>query len=206
MPQGFSRPLLIAATVGLAAAVVGPIAPAQAQFFFGFGAPQQIQTARGAVQLAPGWHVATTPVRTQGGYRVAVRSDTGEQRQMLIGANGALSYSRAPDPRPLQRASRLQDRKQTGVRLANIPPRTKQAITPDPHAAPRVEGDGPQRAKPHGIAGPAAKGRANIPSICPSRPPDARLCEWRTHKSSGLITPIVRAPLATPHPRNGFDP
>ena len=139
MPQGFSRPLLIAATVGLAAAVVGPIAPAQAQFFFGFGAPQQIQTARGAVQLAPGWHVATTPVRTQGGYRVAVRSDTGEQRQMLIGANGALSYSRAPDPRPLQRATRPHDRKQTGVRLANIPPRTKQAITPDPHVAPRVE-------------------------------------------------------------------
>jgi hypothetical protein len=130
---------LIAATVGLAAAVVGPIAPAQAQFFFGFGAPQQIQTARGAVQLAPGWHVATTPVRTQGGYRVAVRSETGEQRQMIIGANGALSYSRAPDPRPLQRATRHNDRKPAGVRLANIPPRMKQAITPGQPMAPRIE-------------------------------------------------------------------
>jgi hypothetical protein len=80
LPQGLSRPLLIATTVGLAAAVVWPIAPAQAQFFFGFGAPQQIQTSRGAVQLAPGWHVATTPVRTQGGYRVAVRSALGDAR------------------------------------------------------------------------------------------------------------------------------
>jgi len=149
LPQGLSRPYLIATTVGLAAAVVWPIAPAQAQFFFGFGAPQQIQTSRGAVQLAPGWHVATTPVRTQGGYRVAVRSDTGEQRQMLIGANGALSYSRAPDPRPLradppalrpmERATRHHDKKQTGVRLANIPPRMKQAITPAPQMAPKVE-------------------------------------------------------------------
>jgi hypothetical protein len=149
LPQGLSRPLLIATTVGLAAAVVWPIAPAQAQFFFGFGAPQQIQTARGPVQLAPGWHVATTPVRTQGGYRVAVRSETGEQRQMIIGANGALSYSRAPDPRPLrveppnlrslQRATRPHDRKPAGVRLANIPPRMKQAITPGQPMAPRIE-------------------------------------------------------------------
>ena len=149
MPQSLSRPLLIATTVGLAAALVWPIAPAQAQFFFGFGAPQQIQTARGPVQLAPGWHVATTPVRTQSGYRVAVRSDTGEQRQMLIGANGALSYSRAPDPRPLrveppnlrslQRATRPHDRKPAGVRLANIPPRMKQAITPGQPMAPRIE-------------------------------------------------------------------
>ena len=90
-------------TTGLATAVVLPIAPAKAQFFFGFSAPQQIQTSRGAIQLAPGWHVATSPVRTNNGYRVAVRSETGEQRQMLIGANGALSYGRAPDPRVRRR-------------------------------------------------------------------------------------------------------
>ena len=149
MPEGFSRRPLIAVLTGLTAAAVLPFGAAQAQFFSGFGAPQQIQTARGAVQLAPGWHVATTPVRTQGGYRVAVRSETGEQRQMLIGNNGALSYSRATDPRPMradpsglrpvERATRHPDRKQTGVRLANIPPRMKQAITPAPQMAPKAE-------------------------------------------------------------------
>jgi hypothetical protein len=149
LPEGFSRRSLFALRTGLTAIMLWPVGSAQAQFFFGFGAPQQIQTARGTVQLAPGWHVATTPVRTQGGYRVAVRSETGEQRQMLIGANGALSYNRAPDPRPLrvappalrpmERSTRNPDRKQTGVRLANIPPRMKQALTPGPHMAPRVE-------------------------------------------------------------------
>jgi len=149
LPEGFSRPSLIAISLGLAATLLWPVGSAQAQFFFGFGAPQQIQTARGAVQLAPGWHMATPPVRTQRGYRVAVRSETGEQRQMLIGTNGALSYSRAPDPRPLrieppavrpmERAARPPERPHPRIKLANIPPKMKQAITPAPRAAPRVE-------------------------------------------------------------------
>ena len=133
----------------LTAAMVLPVGAAQAQFFFGFGAPQPIQTARGAVQLAPGWHVATAPVRTQRGYRVAVRSETGEQRQMLIGTNGALSYSRAPDPRPpriepptlrpMERVARAPERPHPRIKLANIPPRMKLAVTPAPRVAPRVE-------------------------------------------------------------------
>lgn len=158
LPQGASRRTLFALCTGLAPALLWPVAPAQAQFFFGFGAPQQIQTARGAVQLAPGWHVATTPVRTQRGYRVAVRSETGEQRQMLIGTNGALSYSRAPDPRParaeppvlrqMERAARPPERPHPRVKLANIPPKMKQAITPAPRAAPRVEKAAAPSARP----------------------------------------------------------
>jgi len=158
LPEGFSRRSLIAALTALTAATVLPVGPAQAQFFFGFGAPQQIQTARGAVQLAPGWHVATMPVRTQRGYRVALRSETGEQRQMLIGTNGALSYSRAPDPRPLrveppalrpmERAARPPERQQPRIKLANIPPKMKQAITPAPRAAPRVEKAAAPSARP----------------------------------------------------------
>ena len=158
MTEGFSRRSLIAALTALTAATVLPVGAAQAQCFFGFGAPQQIQTARGAVQLAPGWHVATTPVRTQRGYRVAVRSETGEQRQMLIGNNGALSYSRAPDPRPLrveppalrpvERAARPPARQQPRIKLANIPPKMKQAITPTPRTAPRVEKAAAPSARP----------------------------------------------------------
>jgi len=95
----FLRLSIIAAFSALATIVIWPgDKGAQAQFFPGFGAPQQINTARGAIQLAPGWHVATTPVRTGQGYRVAVRSDYGEQRNMFIGANGALAVESAPRP------------------------------------------------------------------------------------------------------------
>ncbi len=165
--------------MGLATALVWPIAPAQAQFFFGFGAPQQIQTARGAVQLAPGWHVATTPVRTNNGYRVAVRSDTGEQRQMLIGANGALSYSRAPDPRParaeapmlrqMDRTARQPEHKQPRIKIANIPPKMKQAITPTAGTALKAEKTAAPSAPPP-IQIQASPPKAAQPQI-PTTPP-----------------------------------
>ena len=165
--------------MGLAAALLWPVGSAQAQFFFGFGAPQQIQTARGAVQLAPGWHVATTPVRTQHGYRVAVRSETGEQRQMLIGTNGALSYSRAPDPRParaeppvlrqMERTARQPEHKQPRIKTANIPPKMKQAITPATGAAPRVEKAAAPSAPPPGQiqALPPKAAQPQIPNTQP---------------------------------------
>ena len=158
MPEPFFRRSLIATLTGLATAMVWPTSHAQAQFFFGFGAPQQIQTSRGAIQLAPGWHVTTTPVRTSHGYRLAVRSETGEQRQMLIGANGSLSYSRAPEPRPMrpdtpvlrpvERAARTPEKKQPAVKLANVPPRMKQQITPITPAAPKAEKAAPPSAPP----------------------------------------------------------
>ena len=166
-------------TTGLATAVVLPIAPAKAQFFFGFSAPQQIQTSRGAIQLAPGWHVATSPVRTNNGYRVAVRSETGEQRQMLIGANGALSYGRAPDPhsaraqapvlRQMERATRAPERKQPRIKTANIPPKMKQAITPATGAAPRVEKAAAPSAPPPGQiqALPPKAAQPQIPNTQP---------------------------------------
>ncbi len=191
MPEAFSRRSLIAALTGLATSIVWPTDRAQAQFFFGFGAPQQIQTSRGAIQLAPGWHVATTPVRTNHGYRLAVRSETGEQRQMLIGANGALSYSRAPDSRPMrvdppalrsmERAARSSERKQPAFKLANVPPRMKQQITPtspkaektDPPSAPpptQVRASPPKDAKPaipDTPSGPQAPGYAHGVPINP---------------------------------------
>ena len=104
MSEGFPRLSIIAALTALAC-VWGPPG-AQAQFFPGFGAPQQINTARGAIQLAPGWHVATTPVRTGQGYRVAVRSEYGEQRNMIIGANGALAVESAPRAGAMRAPSR----------------------------------------------------------------------------------------------------
>ena len=166
-------------TIGLADILLWPVAPAQAQFFFGFGAPQQIQTARGAVQLAPGWHVATTPVRTQHGYRVAVRSETGEQRQMLLGNNGALSYGRAPDPRParaeapvlrqMERAARQAERKQPRIKIANLPPKMKQAITPTTGAAARVEKTAAPSAQPPSQI--QALPPKATPSPIPNRPP-----------------------------------
>jgi hypothetical protein len=180
LPEGFSRRSLFALRTGLTAIMLWPVGSAQAQFFFGFGAPQQIQTARGTVQLAPGWHVATTPVRTGQGYRVAVRSDYGEQRNMFIGANGALSYSRAPDPRParaeppvlrqMERAARPPERQQPRIKLANIPPKMKQAITPAPRAAPRVEKAAAPSARGAGSAGsssgaPVARKSATAGSV-----------------------------------------
>ena len=107
MFYGFSRLSIIAAFSTLASAAIWPAdRGAQAQFFQGFGAPQQINTARGAIQLAPGWHVATTPVRTGQGYRVAVRSDYGEQRNMLITNNGAIAVESAPSAGMMRAPSR----------------------------------------------------------------------------------------------------
>ncbi len=146
MPEGSFRLSIIALLCGLVC-VTGSHA-AHAQFFFGFGAPQQINTARGAIQLAPGWHVANAPVRTNGGYRVAVRSETGEQRNMLIGANGALAITRPSEPRamraparPLPQASRPAEPKKPKVALAVAPaapkaPATKRTPAIQPASAP----------------------------------------------------------------------
>ena len=104
MPEGSFRLTIIAAISGLVCVTGSSVA--HAQYFFGFGAPQQFNTARGAIQLAPGWRVANAPVRTSGGYRVAVRSETGEQRNMLIGANGALAITRPYEPRAMRAPAR----------------------------------------------------------------------------------------------------
>ena len=129
MSNGFLRLPIIALFSALATLSPWPgDRGAKAQFFPGFGAPRQINTARGAIQLAPGWHVATTPVRTGQGYRVAVRSDYGEQRNMLIDANGALAVESAPrasmmraPSRPLpkiERAPKKADAQKSGAKLA----------------------------------------------------------------------------------------
>ena len=126
MSEGHFRLSIIHVLTAVAAVSFGADC-AQAQFFPGFGAPQQqINTARGAIQLAPGWRVATTPVRTGQGYRVAVRSDFGEERSMFIGANGSLAVEpragamRAPS-RPLTKIERA-------PRQGEARPRTKVAV------------------------------------------------------------------------------
>ena len=147
---------------------------AQAQFFPGFGAPQQISTARGAVQLAPGWHVATTPVRTGQGYRVAVRSDYGEQRNMLIGANGALTVESAPrsgmmrapfPPLPkIQRSPKKADAQKSKTKLAIMrapakpqTPSTLQSPTINPAVASDADVNRPMLAPATKDAGPKAQ-------------------------------------------------
>ncbi len=165
MSNGFLRLPIFVLSSALATAAIWPTdTGAQAQFFSGFGAPQQINTARGAIQLAPGWHVATTPVRTGQGYRVAVRSDYGEQRNMLIGANGALAVESAPrsgmmraPSRPMPRIER-QPRKieaqKPKVKLATMRAPNK------PQAAPAMQ---PQTMTPAFVARPDAKGAAPTP-------------------------------------------
>ena len=165
MSEGISRLFIIAALTGLAAFVPRPgLDVAQAQFFPGFGAPQQIQTSRGAIQLAPGWHVARTPVRTSQGYRLAVRSETGEQRNMLIGNNGALAVERAPRPevmrapaRPMPKIERPQrkvEAQKPKVKLAVVRAPAKPQAAP---AAPR------QDIKPAAVSAPAP-GRTSRPT------------------------------------------
>ncbi len=144
MSEGSSRLSITAAVTALA--IVTPWSGddvARAQFFPGFGAPQQINTPRGAFQLAPGWRVATTPIRTSQGYRVAVRSDAGEQRNMLIGNNGALAVGRAYEPtaaRPRPRASQFIERAprrveapKPKVKFAAIRPASKPTIAAPAH-------------------------------------------------------------------------
>ena len=166
MSKGFLRlPIFILASA-LATAT-----GAQAQFFPGFGAPQQISTARGAIQLAPGWHVATTPVRTGQGYRVAVRSDYGEQRNMLIGANGALAVENAPRPgmmrapsRPMpkiERQPRKVEAQKTKVKLAVMRAPNK------PQASPAMQS---QSINPAFVVRPEAKGATPTPASIDAGP------------------------------------
>ncbi len=158
MSEGFPRlPTYFALTV--LAAVSPAIDRAQAQFFPGFGAPQQINTARGAIQLAPGWHVATTPVRAGQGYRVAVRSDYGEQRNMFIGANGALSVEnaqRAPS-RPLMKIERSQRKVEAQK------PKTKVAVIRSPGKPQGSPVASPQNVKP--VSVPAQQSNVTKPLL-----------------------------------------
>jgi hypothetical protein len=136
---------------------------AQAQFFQGFSAPQHINTARGAIQLAPGWHVATTPVRAGQGYRVAVRSDYGEQRNMFIGANGSLSVESAPRPGVMRSPARPLKTEQAPRRGEAQKPKVKVAVIKAPaksQAAPPTPG---RDAAPVSIAAPAANSKAPTP-------------------------------------------
>jgi hypothetical protein len=163
--KGFLRLSIIAVFSALASTIPWPgDEGAQAQFFPGFGAPQQINTARGAIQLAPGWHVATTPVRAGQGYRVAVRSEYGEQRNMFIGANGALAVESAPRPgmmrapsRPMpkiERQSRKIETQKSKVKLAVMRAPGK------PQAAPHM---GSQDIKPAAVSRSEAKGVSPAP-------------------------------------------
>ena len=170
MSEGHSRLAVISALIAFAAVFPGADR-AQAQFFPGFGAPQQINTARGAIQLAPGWRLATTPVRAGQGYRVAVRSEYGEQRNMFIGADGALAVESAPRPgvmrapaRPLtksDRAPRKADAQKPKINVAVIRAPGK------PQGGPAAAGSG---ASPASMAAPAQDSRAPTPQTNDASP------------------------------------
>ena len=166
MSYSFLRLPIIVGFSALATTVIWPgDEGAQAQFFPGFGAPQQINTARGAIQLAPGWHVATTPVRAGQGYRVAVRSDFGEQRNMLIGVNGALAITRPDEPRAaraparplpqLARPTRHIEPKKPRIAMAAIHPAPR---TPAPTTTKRSP-----TLQPASLSSEAAKPEARAP-------------------------------------------
>ncbi len=159
MSEGYSRLSIILSLTVLATVFQGPD-PAKAQFFQ-FGAPQQINTARGAIQLAPGWHVATTPVRAGQGYRVAVRSDYGEQRNMFIGANGSLAVESAPRPTMMRAPSRPLTKIERGPKKVDAQkPKTKVAVIRAP-SKPQTPPPAPgQDIKPASIAAPAQKSNA----------------------------------------------
>jgi hypothetical protein len=161
---------MIAALTGVAcAAAFDGRNAAQAQFFPGFGAPQQINTARGAIQLAPGWHVANSPVRTAAGYRVAVRSDTGEQRNMLIGANGALTISRpyeAAAPRAPQHIARQTRRWDAGKGRVSVA-----AVNPGPRAPTATISKRAPTVQPTAASSEPMKQAAPAASEAPQREP-----------------------------------
>ena len=162
MSEGFPRLSIIAALTALAC-VWGPPG-AQAQFFPGFGAPQQINTARGAIQLAPGWHVATTPVRTGQGYRVAVRSEYGEQRNMIIGAKGALAVESAPRAGAMRAPSRPMPKIERPQRKAEAQkPKMKLAVVRAPAKPQAAPSAGHQDVKPAALSAPAQKIDAPAP-------------------------------------------
>ena len=172
MSNGFLRLPIIAVYSALATIAPWPgDRGAQAQFFPGFGAPQQINTARGAIQLAPGWHVATTPVRAGQGYRVAVRSEYGEQRNMFIGANGALAVESAPRPGMMRAPSRPMPKIERQPRKVEAQkPKVKLAIMRapgKPQAAPTMRS---QNIKPAVVSQPEAKAVAPAPASIDASP------------------------------------
>ncbi len=172
MSYGFLRLSIIVGFSALATTVIWPgDEGAQAQFFSGFGAPQQINTARGAIQLAPGWHVATTPVRTGQGYRVAVRSDYGEQRNMFIGANGALAVESAPRSGMMRAPSRpLPKIERQSRKVEAQKPKVKVAIMRapgKPQAAPHMAS---QDIKPAALSSPEAKRASPAPASIDASP------------------------------------
>ena len=172
MSYSFLRLPIIVGFSALATTVIWPGDEGpQAQFFPGFGAPQQINTARGAIQLAPGWHVATTPVRAGQGYRVAVRSDFGEQRNMLIGVNGALAVETAPRSGMMRAPSRPLPKIERPPRKVEAQrPKVKLAIMRapgKPQAAPHM---GSQDIKPAAVSYPEAKGASPAPASIDAGP------------------------------------
>ena len=177
MPKGHPRRSIISALTGLACATACPfVNAAHAQFFPGFGAPQQIQTARGAIQLAPGWHVANSPVRTSGGYRVAVRSETGEQRNMLIGVNGALAITRPDEPRAARAPARPLPQLARPTR--HIEPKKPRVAMAAIHPAPRMPAPvtikRSRTLQPASLSSEAAKPEARAP-LSKDTPP-----KWQT--------------------------
>lgn len=159
MPSGHSRHSIILAMMALAWALPGA-GRAQAQYFPFFGAPQQINTARGSIQLAPGWHVATTPVRAGQGYRVAVRSDYGEQRNMFIGANGALAVENGPRAAAPRGPSRPLT-KIEAPRQVDAKPKTKVAVIRAPGKPSGATAASGAKPAPIAVSAPAPRSPAS---------------------------------------------
>ena len=102
-PMATHVPWRCIALVVSAATLSPPVALAQGFSPFDTPGPPASRT----IFLAQGWHVAAPPTRTSEGLRIAVRSESGELRDMLIGADGSVALrgvnSAPPGPRP-QRA------------------------------------------------------------------------------------------------------
>ena len=99
-PMATHVPWRCIALVVSAATLSPPVALAQG--FSPFDTPGP--PARRTIFLAQGWHVAAPPTRTSEGLRIAVRSESGELRDMLIGADGSVALRDAnpalAGPRP----------------------------------------------------------------------------------------------------------
>ena len=151
---------------------------AHAQFFNFFSPPQQVNTPRGSIQLAPGWRAATPPIRTTQGYRVAVRSEAGEQRNMVIGPYGAFDLGRAYPPRLPQATARPAPPHELRTRKPE-PPKPKIKV-----AALRPFAKPPATTARHTKAEPAAY------SIAPAKPMPPRPQSTDPDQKSQSITPI----------------